>query len=158
MRLEAARLTDPVLYVMAGDVNAETDVDDELTQCVLDSAETIYRQMPDALPPEVLAEEIRAQRALLIVLESAGGQSIGGVAIGTKRVKGGKPYVALNVDVFDEVDPGFNFCALVESAALCRGLGLISIRSNGKLPALPGYAYECRGKGFHMMTLKLTIQ
>jgi hypothetical protein len=158
MHLEAATLADPVLYVMAGDVNSETEVDEELEQCVLESAERIYRQMPDALPTEVLAEEIRAKRALLIVLESADGESVGGVAIGTKCISRGLPYVALNVDVFDTVDPGFNFCALVESAALCRGLGLISIRSNGKLPALPGYAYEGRGDGIHTMTLKLAIQ
>jgi hypothetical protein len=158
MNLEAATRTDPVLYVMAGDVNAEAEVDDELEQCVLESAERIYRQMPDALPPEVLAEEIQARRALLIILESADGQSIGGVAIGTKRISRGLRYVALNVDVIGEVDPGFNFCALVESAALCRGFGLISIRSNGKLPALPGYAYEGRGDGIHTMTLRLAIQ
>jgi hypothetical protein len=158
MNLEAATLTDPVLYVMAGDVNAEADIDGELEQCVLESAERIYRQMPDALPPEVLAEEIQARRALLIILESAYGESVGGVAIGTKSIRSGTPYVALNVDVLGAVDPGFNFCALVESAALCRGLGLISIRSNGKLPALPGYSYEFRGDGFHIMTLELTIQ
>lgn len=151
----SASLSGKVPFVHADGEIGTISIDAGLSDFVLNAAGRMSRTMPDAVAPADLARLLIERRAILVLIEAKNGEHFGAVAIGSQANRDGQRFLAVNVEVAEEIGPSLAFFTYVEATALRDGLGL-SILANGPLPVPAGYDFRDEGEGDRILTLKMT--